>query len=67
MELPEGFVRPIPPSLEPIFVGRGQVISGHLANTSGSWFETNTKLLCGVISPISTPNDFLITVFGQGS
>ena len=35
-ELPEGFVCPIPPSVGLIFVGREQVVSGRLANTSGS-------------------------------
>jgi len=40
----------------------GQVISGRLANRFGSRFGTNTKLLLGVIGPISTPNDYLNTV-----
>ena len=33
---PEGFASPIPPSMEPIFVGRRQVIPSHLANRFGS-------------------------------
>ena len=45
------------------FVGRGQVISGHLANRFGSGFRSNAKLLHGVIDPISVPNDYLNTVF----
>ena len=43
--------------------GRGRVISGRRANTFGSRFGTNTKLLRGVFGPISTPNDYLSTVF----
>ena len=53
-------------SIRPIFVGRGRVISGRLANTFGSRFETNTKLFRGwrVIGPKSTPNEYLNTVVG---
>ena len=47
----------------PNFAGRGQVISGRLANRFGSQFGTNTKLLLVVIGPISMPNDYLNTVF----
>ena len=47
----------------PIFGGRGRVISGRLANRFGSPFGTNTKLLRGVIGSVSTPNDYLNTVF----
>ena len=54
---------PISSSVGPIFGGRGQVISGHLANRFGSPFGKNTKLLRGVIGSISTPNDYLNTVF----
>ena len=43
------------------FCGEGQVISGRMANRLGSRFRTNTKLLRGVIGPISTPNDYLYT------
>ena len=39
MELPEGFAYPIPPSVGPIFAGRGQLISGFLVNRFGSRFE----------------------------
>ena len=46
-----------------IFVGRGWVISGLLADGFGSWFGMNTKLLHGVMGPISIPNDYLNTVF----
>ena len=42
---------------------RGRVTSVRLANRFGTRFETNTKLLRGVIRPISTPNDYLNTVF----
>ena len=49
-------------SVGPIFVGRGRVISGCLANRFGSRFGTNTKLFCRVIGPISMPNDYLSTV-----
>ena len=45
--------------------GSFQVISGRLANKFGSRFGRNTKLLGGVIGPISTPNDYLITVFDE--
>ena len=38
-ELPEGFAYSIPPSLGPIFAGRGRVILGYLANRFGSRFE----------------------------
>ena len=50
-------------SIGPSFAGRGRVISGHLANRFGSRFGTDTKLFPGVIKPISTPNDYLNTVF----
>ena len=43
----------------PIFAGRGRVISGRLVHRLGSRFGTNTKLLRGVIGPISKPNDCL--------
>ena len=70
-ELPEGFacpITPLPPaSMEPISAGRGRVISGRLANRFGSRFNTNTKLLRGVIGPISAPYDYRNTVFGWGS
>ena len=42
-------------------LGRGRVISGRLANRFGSRFGTNTKLLRGVIGPISSPSDYLDT------
>lgn len=45
------------------FEGRGQVISGYLANRFGSGFGSNTKLLHGVIDPISVPIGYLNTVF----
>ena len=45
------------------FAGRGQVISGRLANRLGNRFGMNTKLLLGVIGPISLPNDYLNMVF----
>ena len=57
-ELPEGFACPIPPSMGPIFAGRGRVISGRRANKFGSRFGKNTKLLRGVFGPISMPNDY---------
>ena len=73
-ELPEGFAYPtspppppLPASMVPISARRGRVISGRLANRFGSRFNTNTKLLRGVIGPISTPNDYRHTVFGWGS
>ena len=62
-ELPEGFACLIPPSMRPIFAGRGRVISVRRANTFGSRFGTNTKLLRGVFGPTSMPNDYLNTVF----
>ena len=58
-ELPECFVCPTLLSMRPIFVGRGRVISGRLANRFKSRFGTNTKLLRGVIGPISTLNAHL--------
>ena len=63
-ELPEDFACPIPPSMGPIFAGRGQIISGHLANRIGSRLGMNTKLFSRVIGPISMPNDhdYLSTV-----
>lgn len=33
------------------------------ADRFGNWFETNTNLLPGAIGPISSPNDYLNTVF----
>ena len=60
---PEGVTCPTPTSMGPISAGRGRVISGRLANRFGSQFGTNTKLLPGVISPISAPSDYLSTVF----
>ena len=45
------------------FMGRRQVISGHLANRFGSGFRSNAKLSHGVIDPMSVPNDYLNTVF----
>ena len=41
---PEGAAYPTPPSMGPIFVGRGRVISGRLANRFGSRFGTKTNL-----------------------
>ena len=70
-ELPEGFAyptTPLPPaSMGPISAGRGRVISGRLAKRFGSRFNTNTKLLRGVIGPISAPHDYRNTVLGWGS
>ena len=60
---PEGVTCPTPTSMRPISAGRGRVISGRLANRFGSRFGTNTKLLPGVIGPISAPSDYLSTVF----
>ena len=57
-ELPENFVT-VSHSHRADFSGEGRVISGHLANRLGSRFGTKTKLLSGVIGPISTPNDYL--------
>ena len=47
------------------FCGEGTiiVISGLLVDRFGSWFGMNKKLLHGVMCPISTPNDYLNTVF----
>ena len=59
----DGTSIPIPPSMGPDFAGRGRIISGRLANILGSPFGTNTKLLRGVIGPISTPNDYLNTLY----
>ena len=52
-------------SIRSIFVGRGRVILGRLANTFGSRFETNTKLfrVWRVVGPKSTPNECLNKVF----
>ena len=55
----KAFLDPLPPSMGPIFVGRGQIISGRLANRFGSRFGTNTKLLRRDIDPISTLNDYI--------
>ena len=60
---PEGVTCPTPTSMGPISAWRGRVISGRLANRFGSRFGTNTKLLPGVIGPISAPSDYLSTVF----
>ena len=60
---PEDVTCPTPTSMGPISAGRGRVISGRLANRFGSRFGTNTKLLPGVIGPISAPSDYLRTVF----
>ena len=49
---PDGFACPIPTSMQPIFAGMGQVISGFQTNRLGSQFGTNTKLFHGVIGPI---------------
>ena len=54
--------RDLPPT-GPSFVGRGQVMSGGLANQLGRQFGANTKLLRGVIGSISTSNDYLNTIF----
>ena len=62
-EFPEGFACPIPLQWAD-FAGSGQVILGRLANRFGSRFEKNKKLLCGVSGHLSTPNDYLMTVFG---
>ena len=53
--------------MEPIFAGRRRVISGRLAARTDLEvrFGTNTKSLRGVICPISTPIDYLKTVFGD--
>ena len=53
-----------PASMGAISAGRGRVTSGRLANRFGSRFNTNTKLLRGVIGPISAPHDYRNTVFG---
>ena len=42
-----------------------RAISGRLANRFGSRFWKNPKLLRGVFGPISTPNDYLNTVFNE--
>ena len=64
MDLPLGFACPINPSKGPIITRKGRVISSHgLANRFRIRFGTNPKLLCGVIGPISTPNNYLNTVF----
>ena len=55
--------RPLLLQWGPTFTGRGRVTSVRLASRFGTRFETNTKLLRGVIRPISTPNDYLNTVF----
>ena len=62
---PEGVTCPTPTSMGPISAGRGRVISGRLANRFRSRFATNTKLLPGVIGPISAPSDYLSTVFDE--
>ena len=45
------------------FLRGGEVSLGRLANRFGSRFGTYTKLLGGVIGPISAPNDYQNTVF----
>ena len=55
--------RPLPLHWGPTFMGRGRVTSVRLANRFGTRFGKNTKLLRGVIRPISTRNDYLNTVF----
>ena len=48
----------------PILVGRGQVISGRLANRfnwESIWNEH--KIIGGVVGPISMPNGYLSTVY----
>ena len=54
-DLPEGFPCPNVPSMEPIFAGRGWVISGRLVARTDLEvrFGTNRKSLLGVIGPIS--------------
>ena len=48
----------------PISADWGRVISGRLVNRFGSpYFGANTKLLRGVIQPISVANQYLNTVF----
>ena len=43
-------------------MGRGPVILGArgLTNRLGSRFGANTKVVCGVIGPKSTPYDYLL-------
>ena len=53
-----------PASMGAISAGRGRVTSGRLADRFGSRFNTNTKLLRGVIGPISAPHDYRNIVFG---
>ena len=60
---PKALRVPFPLQMGLIFAGRGRVISGRLANRFGSLFATNTKLLLGVIGPVSAPNEYLNTVF----
>ena len=52
--IPDGFACSIPTSMQPIFVGMGQVISGFQRNRLGTRFGTNAKILHGVIGLIST-------------
>ena len=66
-ELPECFACPTPLSMRPIFVGRRRVTSGRLANRFKSRFGTNTKLLRGVIGPISKLKVHLNTASLRGS
>ena len=56
----KAFLDLLPPSVGPISAGRGRIISGHLAYRFGSPFGTNTKLLRGVIGPMSTLNDHVL-------
>ena len=57
--------RPLPLQWGPTFTGRGRVISVCVANRFGTRFGTNTKLLQGVIRPISAPNDCRKKVFDE--
>ena len=56
----KAFLDLLTPSVGPISAGRGRIISGHLAYRFGSRFGTNTKLLRGVIGPMSTLNDHVL-------
>ena len=65
-ELPSAFTYPfMAPFNGANFASKGRVISCRLANRVGSRFETNRKLLPEIISPISTPNDYLTTVLND--
>ena len=60
MELPEGFACPTPPSVRPIFAGRGQVISGRLRTDLKVWNEH--KIIAWSLGPMKTANNYLNTV-----